>query len=152
MYELHGVTKTSQLDFSAVFESFRELVGRGRLLDPRAYYHLLLEGKLRPKVVETISDARVELDAHLRSSIVGFTELWSQPIIARWREEGRTDGGEMDDDSFWKLRWLLNWTLVGEDRLKAALVLAVAELCRKGTQQDQGNMRQSVFIKRDEAL
>lgn len=66
VFELQGITKTSQLDFSDVWVTLRDLRDRGRLFDPRAYYTLVREGKLLPKVLEQISDCRIELDGVLR--------------------------------------------------------------------------------------
>lgn len=132
IYELHGVTKTSELDFSDIWTTLRDLRERGKLLDPRAYYTLLREGKLMPKVLEKVSDARVELDGILRSSIVKFTEGWAGRIVEIWKKEGRITGGGPDDTSFAELRWVLGWTLVGEQQLMDGLIVAVTELCLKG--------------------
>lgn len=138
VYELHGVTKTSQLDFTDVWTTLRDLRDRGRLFDPRAYYNLLREGKLMPKVLEQISDARVELDGLLRSNIINFTEGWANRIIKEWVKEGKNDGGGSDDDTFGEVRWILGWTLVGEEQLIGALLLAIRDLCVKARQSRRG--------------
>lgn len=129
VYELHGVTKKSQLDFTDVWTTLKDLRDRGRLFDPRAYYSLLREGKLMPRVLEQISDARVELDGLLRSNIINFTEGWANRITKEWIKEGRKDGGGSDDPTFGEVRWILGWTLVGEEKLVGALLLAIRELC-----------------------
>lgn len=89
-----------------------------------------------PRVLEKVSDARVELDGILRSSIVKFTEGWAGRIVDVWKKEGRMDGGGPDDPSFAELRWVLGWTLVGEPQLMEGLIVAVRELCLKGVEEE----------------
>ncbi len=73
-YEIAGSRRASVLDFSDLWATFAELRTRGGLFDIGSYYNLLTSGNLLPKVVESVQDARVELDGLLRESITMFRE------------------------------------------------------------------------------
>lgn len=97
-YELSGTRRAATLDFTQMWNTFRDLRIRGQLFDPRAYYRLLNDGKLIPEVVDTIEDACVELDGLLRIRIFQFRQaaasmLWNSSSHSLVKDHSRVKEG-----------------------------------------------------------
>jgi conserved oligomeric Golgi complex subunit 3 len=75
-FDFEFVTPDISFDFSTVTGTFWELRERGGLFDPRNLMRLLGQG-LFPTVVETMLDAKVELDGRLRTVINDFTSSYT---------------------------------------------------------------------------
>ena len=71
-FDIEYVTPDVSFDFSGVTNTFYELRERGGLFDPRNLWRFTGSGFI-PKVVESMLDAKVELDGRLRTVINDFT-------------------------------------------------------------------------------
>ena len=71
-FDIEFVTPDISFDFSNLTSTFYELRSRGGLFNPRNLMRLA-GGSLFPRVVETMLDAKVELDGRLRTVINDFT-------------------------------------------------------------------------------
>jgi hypothetical protein len=80
-YEISGSHRVSALDFTDLWATFAELRVRGGLFDINSYYNLLRSGNLLPKVVESVQDARIELDGLLRENITKFREEAASMVL-----------------------------------------------------------------------
>jgi hypothetical protein len=81
VYEIAGSRRASVLDFTDFWNTFAELRARGGFFDLTAYYNMVRNGSLLPKVVENVQDARVELDGLLRKSITRFREHCAETLL-----------------------------------------------------------------------
>jgi hypothetical protein len=87
-YDISGSRRASTLDFTDIWHTFGELRARGGFFELGIYYRLLTSGRLIPKVVENIQDARVELDGQLRENITRFREE-AADLIAKSASAGK---------------------------------------------------------------
>jgi hypothetical protein len=87
-YEISGSRKAAALDFSRVWNSLASLRERGSLFSLGSYYELLRKGELLPRVVETVEDARVELDGLLREAITRFRTEAAKSVQKKSEGEG----------------------------------------------------------------
>jgi hypothetical protein len=78
-----SVRQSSELDFSPIWETIRELQARQQLFNPLAYITPLVRGQLLPTVVDQILDARKELEKVLVQQITAFTKYWKQRLVEK---------------------------------------------------------------------
>jgi hypothetical protein len=71
-----SIRQSSELDFSPIWETIRELQARKQLFNPLAYITPLVRGHLLPAVVDHVLDARKELERVLVQQITSFTKYW----------------------------------------------------------------------------
>jgi len=77
------VTPDVTFDFSGMTSTFHELRQRGSLLDPRALWTSITQGRsLLPQVVENMLDAKAELDVALRTVISDLVTASAERITA----------------------------------------------------------------------
>ncbi|KAF2459267.1 Sec34-like family-domain-containing protein [Lineolata rhizophorae] len=72
-FDIEFVTPEVGFDFTTATNTFWELRERGGLFNPANLVRLVLGGKLMPRVVENMLDAKAELDGRLRTVINDFT-------------------------------------------------------------------------------
>ncbi|EPS44581.1 hypothetical protein H072_1414 [Dactylellina haptotyla CBS 200.50] len=77
-FDIEYVRPEVEFDFSTVTETFWDIRETGSLFNPNNLMKLMQKGL--PKVVENMLDAKVELDAKLRTTINQFTEGWASRI------------------------------------------------------------------------
>ncbi|KAK6349860.1 Golgi transport complex subunit 3 [Orbilia brochopaga] len=77
-FDIEYVRPEVEFDFSSVTGTFWEIRETGSLFNPNNLMKLMQRGL--PKVVENMLDAKVELDAKLRTVINQFTESWASRI------------------------------------------------------------------------
>ncbi|EWC45582.1 hypothetical protein DRE_05440 [Drechslerella stenobrocha 248] len=77
-FDIEYVRPEVEFDFSSVTGTFWEIRETGSLFNPNNLMKLMQRGL--PKVVENMLDAKVELDAKLRTVINQFTEGWASRI------------------------------------------------------------------------
>lgn len=110
-----SIRQSSELDFSPIWETIKELQARQQLFNPLAYITPLVRGQLLPAVVDHVLDARKELEKVLVQQITAFTKHWQ----LRLAEKGPKDKDAVAKASK-ELEVLLN--RVFEDEItKAAL-------------------------------
>lgn len=80
-----SIRQSAELDFTPIWETFRQLQARKQLLNPFAYFNPLLQGQLLPAVVDQQLDARKEMEKVLVQQITAFTKYWQ----SRLNEEGQ---------------------------------------------------------------
>ncbi|KAL9045711.1 MAG: hypothetical protein Q9206_007244, partial [Seirophora lacunosa] len=80
-FDIEYVTPDISFDFSGLSATFYELRDRGGFFDPRNLWRKFGGGKLLPKVVENMLDAKVELDGRLRAVITAFTGAFADRIL-----------------------------------------------------------------------
>lgn len=78
-----SVRQSSELDFSPIWETIRELQGRRQLFNPLAYINPLVRGHLVPAVRDRVLDARKELEKVLVQQITAFTKYWKQRLTEK---------------------------------------------------------------------
>jgi hypothetical protein len=96
-YEISGSRVASKLEIPDIWNTFIELRNRGGLFDISSYYNLLRNGTLLPKVVQSVLDARTELDGLMRETITLFREecagmIWNKSTrseVRNWLEVKR---------------------------------------------------------------
>jgi conserved oligomeric Golgi complex subunit 3 len=84
-----SVRQSSELDFSPVWQTIRELQARRQLFNPLAYINPLVRGNLLPAVIDRVLDARKEMEKVLVQQITAFTKYWKQ----RLSEKNSKNGG-----------------------------------------------------------
>ncbi|KAF3934334.1 hypothetical protein ABW19_dt0210117 [Dactylella cylindrospora] len=77
-FDIEYVRPEVEFDFSSVTSTFWEIGETGSLFNPNNLFKLMQKGL--PKVVENMLDAKVELDAKLRTVINDFTGSWASRI------------------------------------------------------------------------
>ncbi|KAF3906636.1 hypothetical protein ABW20_dc0109312 [Dactylellina cionopaga] len=77
-FDIEYVRPEVEFDFSSVTGTFWEIRETGSLFNPNNLMKMMQRGL--PKVVENMLDAKVELDARLRTIINQFTEGWASKI------------------------------------------------------------------------
>jgi hypothetical protein len=85
-----SVRQSSELDFSPIWETIRELQARRQLFNPLAYINPLVRGHLVPSVIDRVLDARKELEKVLVQQITAFTKHWKHRLVGRNSEDGDT--------------------------------------------------------------
>jgi hypothetical protein len=75
-----SVRQSAELDFTPIWETFRELQARKQLLNPFAYVSPLFQGQLLPAVVDRRLDARRELELVLVQQVTAFTKYWQSRL------------------------------------------------------------------------
>ncbi|KAI9680828.1 MAG: Golgi transport complex subunit 3 [Caeruleum heppii] len=80
-YDIEFVTPEVSFDFSTVTSTFSELRSRGGLFNPKALVRFISGGML-PRVVESMLDAKAELDGRLRVAIYDFTNNFTSRMTA----------------------------------------------------------------------
>jgi hypothetical protein len=78
-----SIRQSSELDFSPIWDTIRELEARRQLFNPLAYINPLVKGQLVPAVIDRVLDARKELEKVLVQQITGFTKYWKQRIVEK---------------------------------------------------------------------
>jgi conserved oligomeric Golgi complex subunit 3 len=85
-----SVRQSSELDFSPIWETIRELQARRQLFNPLAYINPLVRGHLVPSLIDRVLDARKELEKVLVQQITAFTKHWKHRLAGRNSEDGDT--------------------------------------------------------------
>ncbi|KAI4132458.1 MAG: hypothetical protein LQ338_000678 [Usnochroma carphineum] len=80
-FDIEYVSPDISFDFSGLSATFYELRDRGGFFDPRNLWRSFSGGRLLPKVVENMLDAKVELDGRLRQVITEFTTAFADRIL-----------------------------------------------------------------------
>ena len=78
-----SIRQSSELDFSPIWETIRELQARRQLFNPLAYINPLVRGHLVPAVVDRVLDARKEMEKVLVQQITAFTKHWKNRLTER---------------------------------------------------------------------
>jgi conserved oligomeric Golgi complex subunit 3 len=78
-----SIRQSSELDFSPVWETIRELQARRQLFNPLAYINPLVRGNLLPAVIDRVLDARKEMEKVLVQQITAFTKYWKQRLLEK---------------------------------------------------------------------
>jgi hypothetical protein len=119
--EISGSHRASVLDFSSIWITFSELRSRGGFLDMRSYYNMLTNGTLLPRVVETVQDARAELDGLLRQTITKFREESASQLWNKSRKSPQKDHWIIKENIQKKLKVMFPM----EEQLRVSLWQAV---------------------------
>jgi hypothetical protein len=83
-----SIRQSSELDFSPIWETIRELQARRQLFNPLAYINPLVRGHLVPAVIDRVLDARKEMEKVLVQQITAFTKHWKTRLEERNLEDG----------------------------------------------------------------
>jgi hypothetical protein len=78
-----SIRQSSELDFSPIWETIKELQARQQLFNPLAYITPLVKGQLLPAVVDHVLDARKELEKVLVQQITAFTKHWQLRLVEK---------------------------------------------------------------------
>ncbi|KAL8644031.1 MAG: hypothetical protein Q9210_007455, partial [Variospora velana] len=141
-FDIEYVTPDISFDFSGLSATFYELRDRGGFFDPRNLWRNFAGGKLLPKVVENMLDAKVELDGRLRGVITAFTGAFADRILSPLEEKKVAKKGfdaieaveavkRVADDEVRVLRRKLE-EYVDDRRTREMLVGAVQDLVVQG--------------------
>lgn len=83
-----SIRQSSELDFSPIWETIRELQARRQLFNPLAYINPLVKGHLVPAVIDRVLDARKEMEKVLVQQITAFTKYWRNRLVERNAKNG----------------------------------------------------------------
>lgn len=122
--EISGSHRASILDFSSIWMTFSDLRSRGGFLDITSYYNMLTQGTLLPRVVESVQDARTELDGLLRQTITKFREECAGKLWNKGRKSPEKDHWVVKEQLLAKLKVMFP----EEVQLRESLWQAVEEL------------------------
>ena len=75
-----SVRQSSELDFTPICDTVKQLQARKQQFNPLAYIRPLVAGNLLPAVVDKVLDARKELERILVQQITVFTKHWQERL------------------------------------------------------------------------
>jgi hypothetical protein len=127
-YEISGSRVASKLEIPDIWNTFIELRNRGGLFDISSYYNLLTNGTLLPKVVQSVLDARTELDGLMRETIMLFREESAEKIWNKATKSEVNNWLEVRGDIQTKLQAMFPYETEVRDNLWQAVEATVDSL------------------------
>lgn len=78
-----SVRRSAEFDFSPIWSTITELYAQKKLFNPLALITPLVRGKLLPRVIDRVLDARKDLERILVQQITAFTKTWQTKLSGR---------------------------------------------------------------------